>query len=504
LPHIPQWDGIAQWLYDTVKGIAEPKVIAIALAVFVIGWGRLRATKRLLARFEFNDRRLGGIRAWLATLWALRNPLKAKDLYQQMRLRVERHLLSHDDHQYEDARTLSVETVGEIYHRRHRLARYLREVAPQQHPRLLSTIRVEGGFVAPHHLLAGLLAAFNENWGPLIEAYRQAEFPSNDPLGPWRQPQASMFLMWLIWGPSIPICTCGRWRDGALVLQYGYGDESNSIPLLVSEKWRDEVIKKLTEDGPGRPLALRWSVAGTLTFGTQGYAKGDAERAIAGEGRLCDAQKRLAKELVLEYDETREHDRTRTAPRYYTAYVWVMFRICDKAGNPLLPPGKDARLAEWPNLLPFFEHANIADRTAYEAAKRQLAMKVLPTLKRIVEEAKTSDEKIDVHFKYACAIDDAMCHEGTLAFPIGGDRIRDLLKQALSDDVTYVDLDHKPDRNFSACHLPEIIGRFCDAMTELGTPLKTKGAASGSRRRFGRLARSLAVLFGNERRPRRT
>jgi len=474
-------DGIGQWVYDHVTGVVQPLVVGIAFAaVFVVGWRRLRDTARLLTRFQFDERSFSGTRAWLATLWALRNPLKAKDLYQQMRLRVERHLIPQDGHDYEDTRTLSVATIGDIYQRREQLADYLKEIAPHQHPRLLSTLRIEGGFVVPHHLLNGLLAAFNEDWRPLIAAYRQAEFPSHDPLAAWRQPQASMFLMWLIWGPSVPICTCRRWKQGALALQYGYGDEANSIPLLVSEQWRDEVIKKLSEDAATRAPALPWSVTGTLTFGTQGYAKGRADRAVTEEGRLAHAQQRLARALVLEYD-SREHDRTNTAPPYYTAYVWVMFRICDKDGRPLLPPGQDSRLAEWPNLLPFFEHANLADRTAYEAAKRQLAIKVLPTLQSIIETVDPRGEG-RVRFRYACAIDDPMCKDHDVAFPIGGERIRDLLvgyKKRQPSEMTFVDLEPEPDADFSACHLPDLIGEFCDAMTELAGIAKTPPAGRG-------------------------
>jgi hypothetical protein len=479
----------SQWVYENViKGLFHTVVITAGLAAiyaFLIGPKRLRATQRLLARFEFSDRSLGGIRAWLATLWALRNPLKAKDLYKQMRLRAERHLIPQSRHQYEDNQhELHIDTVWDIYEARERLIDYLKQVAAaNQHPRTLAKIRVEGGFVAPHHLLRGLLAAFKEEWGPLIEAYKEAESEKDDdPLVLWRQPQASMFLMWLIWGPSIPICTCDRWKRGALTLQYGTADEAISIPLRVYDQQRAGVVQALREDqdDPERALALPWSVVGTLTFGTEAYAeerKGEAPK----EGKLAPAQQHLEDALILEYQG---HAASNNPRSYYTAYVWVMFRICDSHGNPLWRPGKDSRLDTWLNLLPFFEHANIADRTAYEAAKRQLAIKVLPTLQSILEKV-DENGTMGLQFKYACAIDDTMCRKGKPAFPLdGGERIRDLLLRFKKDMLASkyaerVDVAHQPDGHFSTCHLPDTIGAFSEAMTELVAPAKTKTAERG-------------------------
>jgi hypothetical protein len=464
-------------IFTSLVGLLVSAVVSLIITGIAIGRGRLRATQRILASFEFHHwslgrRSLAWLPAWLVTIWSLFSTRDGRELYRQMRLRVEHDLLRSRRRQRDDARYVSVATVGDIFRHRRRLTEYLEHVtADKQNSRVLSPIRVEGGLVAPLYLLGGLLAAFNEDWGPLIRAYDRASFRADDPLGAWRTRQKSMFLVWLIWGPSIPICRCSRWKDAPLMLQYGYGDENNSIPLWIPDEKRAHVTESLkqSEDDPSeRSLALRWSVTGTL------------RTAPDDERRLSHAQHRLRGTLVLEYES---HTPTKTEPPYYTAYVWVMFRICNREWRPLVPASDGNALDGWLNFLPFFEHANIVDRQAYEAAKRQLASKVLPTLQRIIEDVDPNDE-IGLRLRYACAIDDAACRESReLAFPLSGDRIRDLLvplKKGMSHHADRVDLDHPADPSFSACHLPDMIGSFCDAMKDLAVPPgKNSGHRSG-------------------------
>src|SRR5262249_15204118 len=55
-----------------------------------------------------------------------------------------------------------------------------------------------------------------------------------------RELRSFLFNCWLLWGPSIQPCSCEQWASGSgagrsvdLMIQYGYGDENNSIDILV-------------------------------------------------------------------------------------------------------------------------------------------------------------------------------------------------------------------------------------------------------------------------------
>src|SRR3546814_8091673 len=57
-----------------------------------------------------------------------------------------------------------------------------------------------------------------------------------------RQIQLFSYFCWLSWGPSIPICACREWGSPFGVVQFGYGDENNSIEVVGK---RDEIGKAL-------------------------------------------------------------------------------------------------------------------------------------------------------------------------------------------------------------------------------------------------------------------
>src|SRR5690606_4710253 len=109
---------------------------------------------------------------------------------------------------------------------------------------------VDEGYVANLHLLDGLLSTYNERWDKVLPAFahdvQQLSPLRSDP--DFTKGQLYIFYCWLLWGPSIPVGTCTQWSSrGAtsmLALQYGYGDESNSLPLIPLS---DEAIADLNE-----------------------------------------------------------------------------------------------------------------------------------------------------------------------------------------------------------------------------------------------------------------
>jgi hypothetical protein len=424
----------------------------LVIVTIVVGPKKLRRTTSILRRCCYPNARLKSIRSVLATVGCLVESWShPREVDRAARRRVERHLLPGTEDDSEPQ--IRLQTCDELidHDTRRAIIDYLSTLRSPS-PGFLLPVTIERGFVAPLHLLDGLLEQFKQSWGTLIPAFDAAAYLGSDSLGPWRRRQASMFLVWLIWGPSIPVCTCAYWK-GRLVLQYGYGDENNSIPLVIPEAKCEEWLRTLQGGPPARQFAV----------------KGNLRLAPSSE-HFGHAQDRLHGGLVLEY----ESHQLKSGPNYYTAYVWVIFVISQEpepgVPNTVTPPWyplHDSRkrdLPRWLDVLPFFEHANIADANTYTSAKEQLASKIFPTLQRIVNDVDPKGA-VRLRFEYGCAVDDAACDgdvdRQTLAVPPIGKTIRALLeerKQHIPRELAdRVRLDHRENQDFAACHLPDMI-----------------------------------------------
>ena len=108
---------------------------------------------------------------------------------------------------------------------------------------LLSTVAISTGFLAPLHLLAGLVAEVEDDWELILTQYGRAVSRRHDPLS-FRTLQAFEFDCWLLWGPSIPVCTCRQW-SGVKAVQYGYGDETT--PSRCSYRQRRDLRRLLAD-----------------------------------------------------------------------------------------------------------------------------------------------------------------------------------------------------------------------------------------------------------------
>ena len=358
---------------------------------------------------------------------------------------------------------------------RERIAHYfsvLREDldVPDRDLSLLCSVRIEEGFLAPVHLLTGLLARFEEDWTPVLTAFGRSVTEGNPPV--WRMPQSFIFDCWLLWGPSIPICSCELWTappHGGIALQYGYGDENNSIPLFVTANQRDEIAEYLWAIGgsadakpvspPQHGLARRVSLMGSLTS------------VSALEGRLPPAQEAIIKDG--KYDYIVEYRRILTPPEptagdYYSAYVWVMFEAERRAA------GADTE-QPWLRLLPFFEHTNIADGGTYDFMRDQLARKALSFVSRYRDTSTT--------FRYVCAFDDPG-HRGQVAVgfnrPTVREKIEDLLKHEYANVRACIDITAEPSP-LVACQLPGLVAAFYDHVSATGRAPIPHEPAEGAR-----------------------
>jgi hypothetical protein len=328
-----------------------------------------------------------------------------------------------------------------------------------------SHIQVLDGFLAPLSLLAGLLAHFDENWRPVIESYGNALRRDDDPLtDEVRALQSFLFNCWLLWGPSVPIGTCDRWKGGKVLLQFGYGDENNSIAVL-----RHGV--------PASPYPFPRK-EGDTTLATHVEVIGMLKR--HNGKNLCQAQQPqyLAGNGQLVLQAAQDIERQPTTSAYYSAYIWVLFVICDSEGRPLAPPEEfrpdrtRKPPSTWRNMLTFFEHGNIAEEYTYTVLKQQLANKARSSVELIL----AADPTITV--RYGCAIDDCGCGHPTAWPPPQGESIREMLTRyrpgggfagfAASGRVILEPLNNKDKSHipYSACRLPEMVRNFTTTLEE--------------------------------------
>lgn len=350
---------------------------------------------------------------------------------------------------------LDVKTCFDVYKAREPLACYfaaLAYTAPtylRNTDRCLLRLRIEQGCVAPLYLLTGLLNRYDQDWSVVLDDFGHAVSIKQDVFNnrPLRRLQAFLFDCWLLWGPSIPVCTCDQW-SGITAMQYGYGDENNSIALFGPglDKELADLVAAQPDDGQP-PVAFQASITGVPVWGPR---LNDAGFCIAQQGLCRDDAGLLLEFARLEKIGSREVEVKR---RYYSAYLWIMFVVCDAGGAPLYSE------APWRALLPIYEHGNIADGKTHAVLKQQLARKAL----RLLQETSTTTPEL--RFRFVCAFDATLCGHGPAIRP-PAPSLRALLQDTidshpgLTDRVILDTPDEWHDGVYCACHLPDLIADY--------------------------------------------
>jgi hypothetical protein len=356
-----------------------------------------------------------------------------------------------------DSAMITVPTCFELYRAETEIRRYF---AARDHDRTVidpepgvfwSRIRVVEGFLAPLYLLGGLLSHFEDDWKPVIDDYGKTMATAHGSIEPDVQAlQSFLFSCWLLWGPSIPIGTCTQWR-GKRLFQFGYGDENNSIALLAKGNSAELAPLLGGNQRTGFPtLASRAQVTGLLTW----VPSIDKQQfCSAQQPELSYGQAQLILRATEPVDEPGGLP-AEVARRYYSAYIWVIFVLCDRDGKPLYRK-------RWRNMLPFFEHGNIAEKYTYEALKKQLAVKALSSIELVLK------AEPDLTVRYACAIDDCGCGHPLQCPPPRLKSIREMLMGnrnsfadlAASGRVTLAAPTGAKDA-YAACQLPVVLNDY--------------------------------------------
>jgi hypothetical protein len=494
-------------------------VPAVAVAYIFLTWLRPRVFPawRLLELSLYEGWRLPVTRSILPTLWCFTKAWSRRGYgvrtFQVARLRVEAQILTGGlDGRAEDAASERGwrEHLAAMLHERRLMEppaqglsrfrteipdclpltargafkgveRYFASLASAGRPddRFLSEVHVASAYVAPLYLLTGQLSQFDNSWRSIVHAYANVT-SIHDPIADasLRYLRAFQFACWIVWGPSIPVCTCAMWNEegkNAVGFQLGYGDENTSVIIydetaalrLALRRSRRRLARALTSGASPAVSPLAVELDAVVTVRRTGSV--DGRRLCLAQADLLDAQK---ERLILEFRrlDVSPHAAGRS---YYSAYLWVMFVLEAGPGNLLMSAGE-----RWRALLPFFVHGNIAEPSTYAFLKERLAMEALDAIEAIVRQPGTPS---DVNFVYASAIDDPGCGSRPL-IEGPGETIKQTLRRLLADRFSIiaprVRIEDDPAElratdgtyyaeYFSSCHLPETIGAYFTCLEHL-------------------------------------
>lgn len=343
-----------------------------------------------------------------------------------------------------------------------------------------SYVQLDYGYLAPLFLINGLMTRFTDQWDPVINNYRKHIRSQSVLSKESLEVQSFEFNCWLLWGPSIPLCdNCPEFQalnsQDSTLYQYGFGDENNSIDVRIpdgrTQALRARIHRLALSDG-GSPqigadvCAVPMSLWGKIRITLDEKQLAPAQQVIRDpkHGRffiqLPDPAEKATYDIALTQPDTTE----RKSSNYYSAYIWLMFVILDRDKEPLYTEHSE----RWKNLLPFFEHGNIADATTMNALKQALVAKACAALKPILKR----DEHIIV--QYACAFDDSNCGH-SLLFSAGDSSLFKMFQEEIDQPGRHPEIKEalgkkliltptSKGRPFSACRLPGIVQEFYKAI----------------------------------------
>jgi len=264
------------------------------------------------------------------------------------------------------------------------------------------------------------------------------------------------------------VCRCGSWRGGQTAVQYGYGDENRSVDLIVKQKDDKALLTQIsaclsvtstTNRERGYVLAGKATARGVIRWGP-GLPKEKLNP--VQQGIRKPRNQRLVLDMTSGQTLFAAGGTTQDAlARHYSAYFWIMFVICDRgSGAPRYDVSR-----KWRNLLPFFEHGNLAGAATLAALKRTLVAKAADSMARIL------DANCRLSLRYVCAFDHDSPDHPNLFKPPPNESLRALLRihaaqhPRLATFVTTERLcigdDSDPTMDgYAGCDLPSIVAEY--------------------------------------------
>lgn len=262
---------------------------------------------------------------------------------------------------------------------------------------------IHEAYIAPLRLISGLITRLDEHWPPLVSSYdklvKQGHADHLDDLHYFIE------FCWLAWGPSVLTALDASTKD-FVVLQAAYGDEANSLPLIVKRKLWEQIgdrLSKTQNSFSGWPVSLKNVIL--VKPGIDDYfselrnydlfkdmftGKNKDEVAVY----LPDGDEGYAFGEIDLLESSLSHS------FYSTAYVWLMLEQIDKSkiGEGVVVKSHGLEPGQ---VLPFFEHANLATKKGLSFLQHCLARKAIY---HVLECENDEDYREQGYYQFATAL----------------------------------------------------------------------------------------------------
>jgi hypothetical protein len=216
-------------------------------------------------------------------------------------------------------------------------------------------IHIEEAYATPTCLLTGLLSRFEENWGEFIKRYISTAYIAGDVNNNYNailSDELYLTFAWLLWGPSYELKYKKYWRG---LCQISYGDESNSIPVVINADTNAiSVIKEKFAANEGQQYGALLSIDVSL-YENKAFYKSIRNTINYENAYFYDKIEKSSISFAAQVDKLTLFDNYKANRYYCTAYVWLLFELDDEAFYSFSPE----------NSLAFFEHANLTDKETY-------------------------------------------------------------------------------------------------------------------------------------------
>lgn len=222
----------------------------------------------------------------------------------------------------------------------------------------ISLIHIKEGYLAPITFIAGLQDRYNEDWKKIIAKYMSTFDKKNS--GMIIPSELFQSYTWLMWGSSYQI---NYHDDDYKLIQYGFGDESNSIQVVLrndaisNDMWKVLNRGNLDTDSQ-RTFGLYCSLTAKIFDSTTYFRQHRGQFPDQGNA-FADRLSRSESggNFIFEFNENQSLLKHRKHREYFfSTYLWLMFSVNSEKDSSFSPH----------NTVIFFEHANLAETGNYE------------------------------------------------------------------------------------------------------------------------------------------
>lgn len=241
----------------------------------------------------------------------------------------------------------------------------------------ITNVTINEGYIVPITFIMGLNDRYDEDWVKILGNYFTA-FQDELPVQSKILPQELYFTYnWLMWGPSYQL---KYGSDTSKLIQYGFGDESNSLNVIIKNKGKGREIwdlfchegKMINEKKFGYNSCLTGKLFDTSDYYIHNHELVDI-KAIPFLKRL--SEEKLGVPYLVELIDFEIKTNQKAENYFFSAYLWIMFGLNDPL-SPYFTPRKS---------ITFFEHANLADEHNYNFLANTLVDKCFKYFDSIAE-----------------------------------------------------------------------------------------------------------------------